>query len=115
MKSRPQGDTASRLRQRKRELSEILRIPHEALPGSLVMSRTRCGKPTCHCAEGEGHPAWSLTFMIDGKKRVERIPMDWVEKVQQRVERARAFKDALAELWGANVELLILERRQRRK
>ncbi len=35
---------------------------------------------------------WSLTFMVDGKKHVERIPTEWVEQVRRRVEQGRAFK-----------------------
>lgn len=116
MKTRPpQGDAASRLRQRKHEIIRTLRIPPEALPGSLAMTHTRCGKASCRCAEGEGHPAWSLTFMVDGKKRVERIPAEWVEQVRQRVEAGRAFKDAVTELLVSNAELLVLERKERRR
>src|SRR5437660_687160 len=62
------GDPASRLRQRKYALLRRLQIPPDALPGSLALTHHRCGKPTCRCADGEGHPAWSLTFMVDGTK-----------------------------------------------
>src|SRR2546429_5781438 len=65
------GDPASRLRQRKHALLRGLYVPPDALPGSLALTHHHCGKPTCRCADGEGHPAWSLTFMVDGKKRVE--------------------------------------------
>lgn len=30
-----------------------------------------------------------LTYMLDGKMRVERIPNEWVEEVQRRVEAGR--------------------------
>src|SRR5437868_14627945 len=74
MESEPKGPEAARLRQRKFALLRQFQLPQDLLPGSLSVSHTRCGKPTCHCAQGEGHPAWSLTFMAAGKKRVERIP-----------------------------------------
>jgi uncharacterized protein DUF6788 len=86
--------------------------PKDLLPGSLSVSHTRCGKPTCHCAQGQGHPAWSLTFMAAGKKRVERIPKDWVDDVRRRVDAGRAFQDALREVLTANAELLVLRRKQ---
>lgn len=92
-----------------------LKIPKDALPGSLALTHSRCGKPGCHCAQGPGHPGWSLTFMVDGKKRVERIPESWVGEVRRRVEEGREFKDALAEVLVANAELLALARRQRRR
>lgn len=104
---------AARLRQRKFEVLRRLAIPSEALPGSLALTHRRCGKPTCHCAAGEGHPLWSLTFMVGGKKRVERIPVGWVAQVRRRVEEGRTFKDAIAEVFAVNALLLVLERKQR--
>jgi hypothetical protein len=116
MKIDPRGPEAARLRQRKFERLAGLRLPADALPGSLSLSHRRCGKSTCHCAAGgQGHPVWTLTFMVDGKKRVEKIPDEWVEEVRQRVEQGREFRQAVAEVWAANARLLALERRQRRR
>jgi hypothetical protein len=103
------------LRKRKQELLRRFNIPENALPGSLSLTHRRCGKPTCHCATGKGHPMWSLTFMVHGQKRVERIPKEWVEEVRRRVEQGRAFKKAVAEVFTANAELLVLSRQQRRR
>src|ERR1700736_2272191 len=111
----PRGPQAARWRQRKFRTLERFSIPVDLLPGSLIMSRTRCGKPTCHCAQGEGHEAWTFTFMSHGKQRVERIPRDWVEEVRQRVKAGREFQDAVREVLTANAELLILSRKQERK
>jgi hypothetical protein len=115
MRIEPKGAEASRLRQRKFQLLRTLKIPPEALPGSLALTYRRCGKPTCRCAQGEGHPSWSLTFMVGGEKRVEHIPTEWVEEVRRRVELGRQTKEALAEILAANAQLLALERRQRRR
>ena len=112
MEPQPKGPEAARLRQRKFALIRQFQLPEDLLPGSLSVSHTRCGKPTCHCANGEGHTAWSLTFMAGGKKRVERIPKDWVDDVRRRVEAGRAFQDALREVLTANAELLVLWRKQ---
>jgi hypothetical protein len=109
------GDPAARLRQRKYALLRGLEIPLDALPGSLALTHTRCGKPNCQCAASEGHPGWSLTFMVDGKKRVERIPDEWVKQIRPLVEQGREFKDAIAELFAANAQLLALWRRQSKK
>lgn len=111
MKIAPRGPEAARLRQRKYALLRRLRIPEDALPGSLALTHRRCGKPTCHCATGEGHPVWSLTYMVGGKKRVERIPPEWVGEIQRLVAAGRAFKEAVAEVWAINAELLVLWRR----
>jgi len=88
-------------------------VPVDALPGSLALSRRRCGKPSCHCADGDGHPLWTLTFMAGGKKRVESVPTEWLDAVRPRVAAGRRFKEAAAELQLVNAELLVLARQQR--
>jgi hypothetical protein len=109
------GPLASRLRQRKFQLLRRFSIPEDALPGSLVLSHLRCGKATCHCAEDRGHPVWSLTFMVQGKKRVQHIPKEWVEEVRRRVKTGREFQDAVREVLAANAQLLVLERKKLKK
>ncbi len=111
----PKEPAASRLRQRKYELLRRFRIPEHALPGSLALTHRRCGKPNCHCASGEGHPMWSLTFMVDGKKKVERIPKEWVEELRPLVLEGREYKDAVAEVFAINAQLLTLWRKQQSK
>src|SRR6202167_3233653 len=115
MNGKPTGPLASRLRQRKFELLQLFKIPDDLLPGSLTLDYTRCGKPSCHCAKGRGHAAWSLVFMVKGKRHAQRIPKDWVEDVQRRVEAGRKFQDAVREVLAANAQLLVLARQQRRK
>jgi transposase-like protein len=58
---------------------------------------------------------WQLTFMVDGKKRVERIPNDWVDEIAPLVEQGREYKDAVAEVFAINAQLLALWRQQHRK
>jgi len=112
MDGQPKGRQAARWRQRKFELLRRFSIPPDLLPGSLTLSRTRCGKSSCHCAQGEGHQAWTLTFMSQGRRRVERIPKEWVDQVRARVEAGRDFLDAIREVLTANAELLVLARKQ---
>ena len=107
------GPQAARLRRRARLLLARLHLPDDALPGSLAVSHRRCGKPSCHCAQGDGHPLATLTFMTAGKKRVETVPADWLEAVRPRVQAGRKFKDIAAELLAINAELLVLARQQR--
>lgn len=109
----PSGPDAAELRRRARRLLARFHLPDDALPGSLALSRRRCGKPSCHCANGDGHPLWTLTFMAGGKKRVETIPADWIDAVRPRVEAGRHFKQAAADLLRINAELLVLARNQR--
>jgi hypothetical protein len=115
MNTAPRGLQASRLRQRKFELLRHFAIPPDLLPGALTQSYTRCGNPHCHCASDKGHEAWTLTFMVKGKRHVERIPREWVQDVRRRVEAGRAFQDAVREVLAANAQLLVLARRQRKR
>ena len=110
------GAAAARLRQRRLVRLQALTLPTDGLPGSLALSYTRCGKPTCRCAQrgsDPGHPGWQLTYRVGGRTRVERIPREWVEEVRRRVEAGRAFREAVAEVFAINAALLVLERRQR--
>ena len=111
----PKGPQAARLRQRKFQLARRFQLPEDLLPGSLSQSYTRCGKASCRCAQGRGHAAWTLTFMVEGKRRVERIPRDWVEEVGKRVAAGREFQQAVREVLAANAQLLVLARKQRRR
>jgi len=110
---RPRGPKATRIRQRKYEVLRRFSIPEDALPGSLSLTHTRCGRTGCHCAEGEGHPIWRLRFLREGRPQLVNIPTEWVEAVQQRVDAGRAAEDALREVLVANAELLVLEKAQR--
>ena len=106
------GAEASRLRQRKHRLLRRFPIPASALGGSLSLSYRKCGKATCHCATDMGHPAWSLTFMVDGVKHVERIPADWVDEIRPLVERGQEVKKGVAEVLAINAQILVLWRKE---
>jgi len=105
---------ASRLRQTKYALVRRYNIPENLLGGSLAATRRRCGKPNCHCRDGDGHLQWSVTFCHNGKKRVERVPREWVEEVEQVVLETRAYLEALREVMAINIELLARTRTQER-
>jgi len=115
MYKEPRTPQASRLRQRKFEIIRHLPLLADQLPGALTRSYTRCGKPTCRCASGERHPAWSLTYTVNGERHVERIPAKWAQQVRRRVRAGREFQDAVREVLAANAQLLVLERKKLKK
>jgi len=53
--------------------------------------------------------------MVDRKKRVEHIPTELVDAVQERVAQGKAYKEAVAELMAINAQLLVIERRARKQ
>jgi hypothetical protein len=113
MNPQPKGPQAARIRQRKYELLRRFQIPEDLLPGSLTLQYHRCGRPNCHCAEDQGHPKWSLTYMADGKKHVQYIPAHLADQVRQKVEAGRHYQEAVREVLAANAKLLALARKQR--
>lgn len=112
---KPKGQKAAALRKRKFSLMRDFQIPDNLLPGSLVVTYRRCGNENCHCASDRGHPMWQLTFMVDGKKRVEAIPKEWAEKLLESVEKGREYKNAVSEVMAINAQLLALFKQQKKK
>jgi hypothetical protein len=108
------GREAAALRKRKYRLVRRCGFDGSLLPGSLTLTHRRCGKPTCHCNEDEGHPMWVLSFSIDGVKHVEVVPRDVARALEPLVGRGREHREALAELMRLNAELVglwLVERR----
>ena len=80
--SRAELSTAERsLRSRLAQLTSGERFLH----GSLSERTGKCGKPTCHCADGEGHPSLYLVQSHAGKVRQICVPKAWQEPVRQAV------------------------------
>jgi hypothetical protein len=103
---------ASLLRQRKYALVGQHGIPENIVGGSLSQTHRRCGKGNCHCRNGGGHSLWSVTFCRHGKKRVERVPVEWVAALEAEVLATQEYLDAIKEVMTINIELLAMTRRQ---
>jgi hypothetical protein len=108
-------DYIQALESRRKQILAGLHLPSEGLPGSLAQSRRRCGSPGCRCHRGEPHLSWTLTFMVDGKKRVEHVPNELLDTIRSRVEQGNAYKSEVAELMAINAQLLLLGRRARKQ
>jgi len=55
------------------EIRSQMRSIGNLLQASVVQRQTKCGKPTCRCADGELHTAWSVTYKEKGKTRTVAI------------------------------------------
>lgn len=108
-------NTVKTLTRQKKQLLKRVRLPEDGLPGSLSMSRFRCGKKECHCATEEGHEKWALTYMLDGAKKVQHIPSELVDQVRHQVEEGKNFKEAINQIFAANAQLLVLLRKRESK
>ena len=58
----------------------------------------KCGKPTCHCAQGEGHPADYLSTRQDDRTRLIYIAGEVRDEVAEQAERYRRFRKQRAVL-----------------
>ena len=83
---------------------------------SLVYMPHRCGNPRCHCAKGDKHPSWRLTYKDRKQKTVTvYVPVDMVEEVGQWVSNYRAFKKLAAEISDAQLSRVRLYVREKRR
>ena len=90
------------------------------LRGSLVTLRRRCGKPGCHCAQGQQrHEAPALSYSDHSRTRVVMLAESDVEAVTAALERYRAAKSELEEQattgLAALTERIAAERANRRQ
>jgi hypothetical protein len=80
--SRAELSAAERsLRSRIAQLASGERFLH----GSLSERIAKCGKPTCHCVEGEGHRSLYLVQSHAGKVRQICVPKAWQDPVREAV------------------------------
>ena len=67
------------------------------LRGSLIALKRKCGKPTCHCAEGEPHETPALSYSIDGKTKILTLRDRDVAQVEAGLDRYRSALAVLEE------------------
>ena len=76
----------------------------EMLPGSFVERRRSCGKPQCHCAEGEHlHAQYQLSVLCEGKLQTYNVPAGEAAEVRRRVDLHRRFQQAAARIAHLNL------------
>ena len=100
-------DRASRLRQAlltllgdyQRQLDTLLPL-RQLVKGSVYELRTRCGKPSCHCASDEGplHTSTVISWSEHGKTRLRTLPPGELAHFRQLAENYRHFRQARAAL-----------------
>jgi hypothetical protein len=102
-----------RLLERRRRILAKLPPLEEVLRGSVIVRSLRCGKPSCHCAEGEGHPATYLSVTLAGG-RTEQIslPAALVPVAERGVAHYHAWWAAIEQLSAINRDLIRQRRQQ---
>jgi len=88
---------------------------HDLLPlrqlvkGSVYELKTRCGKPSCHCASPDGplHTATVLSWSEGGTTRLRTLPNGERARLSQLAGDYRRFRQARAALVKLHCQILI--------
>lgn len=67
------------------------------LRGSLVTMQRVCGKPGCHCAQGEKHVSLYLAIRAGKQRKMIYVPQELEERVREWVQSSQEI-DRLLEL-----------------
>jgi hypothetical protein len=90
----------ARLRQALPPLDEVLR-------GTLLDRVIRCGKPTCHCATGPGHPITCVTVSLaHGRTQQVTVPGAWRATVRRWIANYQRYWQAIEAISAINRQLL---------
>jgi hypothetical protein len=83
----------------------------DMLPGSFVERKRTCGRPNCHCADGQNlHSQFQISVLVEGKPMTFNIPAKLVPRVRQQVEMRRRFDAAAATICGINLRRFLKDK-----
>jgi hypothetical protein len=110
----PPDDRHSRLRQALRNLREDLAELHEVflarepiMRGSVYELHTKCGKPSCRCADGTAlHSCLVISWTAKGRKRLRTVPKEQRVELMALTHRYRRFRKARARLIEIHARML---------
>ena len=63
--------------------------------GTILQLRRRCGKPQCHCAKGDPHVTWALSYSEKGRTRMLTVRPEELSELRENLARYRAAATAL--------------------
>ena len=100
---------------RGRELLARIRKAGPLMDGSLTLTRKRCGRPECRCAqEGPLHPTALLTWKEGRTTHTLYVPVEDREEVAQWVAEGKRIKRLLKAV-SAEQRKVLQKRRDRRR
>jgi hypothetical protein len=78
------------------------------LPASLYTLRRKCGKPSCHCNQGELHASTVLSYRGQGRPRNISPPAEHLDSLRSMTDLYRRCRQARAQLVRWHKQLLQL-------
>jgi hypothetical protein len=107
----PRSPSPARLLTRRARVRQALPPLEEVLRGSLLHREIRCGKVTCHCATGPGHPLLCVTVTFaKGRTQQVTVPRAWRATVQRWIANYQRYWQAIEAISAINRQFL--QRRQ---
>ena len=91
-------------------LLQGLLAPRQLLKGSVYELKTRCGKPSCHCAAPQGplHSTHVLSWSDAGKTHLRSLAASELTQWRQLTETYRRFRQARARLVKLQQQILLV-------
>jgi len=104
-----QRQLLGQLRDRHQQLVDELLEVRQLVKGSVYELRTRCGKPTCHCAAPDGarHLTPVLSWSDRGHTRLRSLSSKDLARVQRLTDNYRQFRQRRAALVKLHRQTLI--------
>ena len=84
------------------------------LRGSLRTFRRRCGKPSCHCVEGQAHESPALVYTYQGQTKTMTLRAEEVAEVEAALARYESRRGELDGAADAGIAMLLARRDARR-
>lgn len=92
---------------RRTKIPKTLPPLQEVLRGSFLQREIRCGKPSCRCAKGPGHPILYVTVTFPGGRTQQvTVPRDLARTVRLWIRNYRRWWQAIEEVSAINRRLL---------
>jgi len=95
----------STLKDRRKQILDAIPPLDNIIRSSLIVRSVKCGKPNCHCADGEGHKSLYLSSYYRGHTFLDYVPKAYEEKMSGCIKDYEDATALLVELSEINLEL----------
>ena len=90
-------------------LGKVFLAREPIMRGSVYELHTKCGKPSCRCAEGaELHSCMVISWTARGRKRLRSIPKEQQAELVALTQRYRRFRKARVRLLEVHAKMLTI-------
>ena len=109
--TKTEKDSPASLLRARRRIPDRLPPFEDLLRGTLLERHVRCGKPTCHCAGGPGHPVVYVGVTFRGGRTEQiTVPRELLPTIRRWVRNYQRWWDAIEAVSAINRRLLRLRR-----